>query len=176
MIERGLGVSPGHTGLLTLRGDLERELERRNTELQKKLERQKLERTLNALLSTAQKQVDNKQLVQPDGDNAYETYREVLRLDPDNPVARSGLDAIADRYENMARQKRQEGKLEESLKIADMGLRYYPAHQGLRSLFDELKLQLNQSPQAEQPSNPESDVPEQQLPKPRTGWRPRGTF
>ena len=176
MIERGLGVSPGHTGLLTLKGDLERELERRNTELQKKFEQQKLERTLNALLNTAQKQVDNKQLVQPDGDNAYETYREVLQLDPNNQAARNGLEAIADRYENMARKKRQEGKLEESLKIADMGLRYYPAHQGLRVLFDELKLQLNRSPQAEEPSKPEPNVPEQQVPKPRTGWRPRGTF
>ena len=56
------------------------------------------ENTIQALLGLAQVQMENKQLTSPASGNALDTYRMVLRLDPNNETAKSGLEAIRVRY------------------------------------------------------------------------------
>ncbi len=177
MVKRGLGVRPQHAGLLALKQELEHEIQHANVEKQESVQDSQ-QTILNSLLNTARIQFDNQQLIDPEGDNAHETYLEVLRLDPKNPMALSGLKAIAERFVDLAEQKRKSGDLQQSIQLADTGLRYYPQHQGLRTLLQELKNQLNQNqPQTvSPPSQSISPVPEQTPSEPTQVWRPRGTF
>ena len=56
------------------------------------------ENTIQALLGLAEVQLENNQLTSPASGNALDTYRMVLRLDPNNETAKSGLEAIRVRY------------------------------------------------------------------------------
>jgi hypothetical protein len=62
---------------------------------------EKRERVAN-LLYAASSDLEALRLTSPAGNNAYEKYREVLTLQPDNAAARQGIDAIADRYVGLA--------------------------------------------------------------------------
>lgn len=56
------------------------------------------------LLVRAKLQLQNKNLTTPPNNNAYETYQEVLRYQPENPVATAGVTAIKRSYVNWAKQ------------------------------------------------------------------------
>ncbi len=53
---------------------------------------------LDLLLRQARVAYDAHRLTTPAENSAYELYREVLRLDPDNDAARRGLEKIVERY------------------------------------------------------------------------------
>nr|MDQ2696852.1 hypothetical protein [Pseudomonadota bacterium] len=61
---------------------------------------------IDRLLAKAEQQWQEKRLTRPFGDNAYETYRQILRLDPDNSAAREGVARIVAYYEEQAQQQR----------------------------------------------------------------------
>ncbi|MCP4408473.1 MAG: protein kinase [Gammaproteobacteria bacterium] len=186
LVERGLGVIPKHTKLLAFKREMLREIKQQQAALRKTKQKnqqkqQLIESNLNALLTTAEKQFAAQRLLQPEGDNAYETYLEVLKLDPENPTAVDGLAAIAQRYEKLAKQKLQAGEAEKSLKFVKKGLEFYPQHQGLKTLVDELTTEIEQSQQSEQPQpielprqSEQQPIPERPKPEPRR-WL-RGTF
>lgn len=175
MVARGLDVRPQHAELLALKQKLEREIQHDNA-VESDSVPDSEQSILETLLNTAQVQIENQQLTDPEGDNAHETYLEVLRLDPSNSIALKGLNDIADRIVYLAEQKRKTGDLQQSLHLADTGVRYYPEHQGLRSLLNELKIQLNQ-PQPASPSLQSTPpTPEKPPSEPTQSWRPRGTF
>lgn len=73
-------------------------------------------------------------LTQPPGSNAYESYKQVLELDPENQPAKTGIKQIVDRLEQRAEQIRDSGEIEESLKLIEEGLRLVPTHPGLLAL------------------------------------------
>ncbi len=50
------------------------------------------------LLFTASQDLDALRLTSPTGQNAYEKYREILRLEPDHGPALRGIEAISDQY------------------------------------------------------------------------------
>ena len=54
--------------------------------------------TIRFLLAEADKRIAENKLTKPNGDNAYETYRKVLSVDPDNQAAKAGLDRIEKQY------------------------------------------------------------------------------
>ena len=54
--------------------------------------------TINALLNLASTQIKSEKLTSPTSDNAVDTYRMVLQLDPENKSAREGIEAIRVRY------------------------------------------------------------------------------
>jgi len=58
---------------------------------------------IRSLLRGAQADIDALRLTTPKGDNAYEKYNAVLALDPANAAARAGIEAIARRYLELAR-------------------------------------------------------------------------
>lgn len=59
---------------------------------------QQKESTIQALLSLAKLQMENKKLTSPPSDNALDTYRMVLQFDPNNDAAISGVESIRVRY------------------------------------------------------------------------------
>ena len=56
-----------------------------------------LDPKVQALLVLAERQVDEQKMFAPAGDNALETYEEILNLEPDNEAAQAGL-AILNQY------------------------------------------------------------------------------
>lgn len=59
-------------------------------------------RKIPALLRQAEADIDALRLMTPEGNNAYERYRQVLALDKDNADARKGLQSISDKYVQLA--------------------------------------------------------------------------
>jgi hypothetical protein len=88
-------------------------------------------------------------LTRPANDNAYQSYRAVLALEPDNAQARAGLERIVDRYLDMARDRLREGRATESLAYIERALEIDPSHGALR----ELRTQARQA-KAGFPSQP----------------------
>ncbi|MDY6991785.1 MAG: hypothetical protein SVR94_04150, partial [Pseudomonadota bacterium] len=78
---------------------------------------------------------------------AYQTYKNIISLDTHHPQALAGLQHIADRYEQLARQHHQQGKLAQSLTFIDKGLAADPQHAQLLALRQQLiqKNELSES-------------------------------
>lgn len=72
------------------------------------------ENTIQALLNLAQIQMENKKLTSPPSDNALDTYRMVLQLDPNNSTAASGIESIRVRYLIWAEQQAVAGDSEKA--------------------------------------------------------------
>jgi len=89
---------------------------------------------LSRLLATAQTQYQNLKLTTPRGDNAFETYQSVLRVDPRNADARAGLEAITRRYMAWAQRAWRQGSYRDSLDRIERGLSVDPDHSGLLAL------------------------------------------
>ena len=99
-------------------------------------------RQITALLQKARQQLAALRLTRPRGDNAADTYRAVLRLDPRNRVAQRGLRGIANRYLAMARRAYQQGEAARALRLVARGLSVQPRHRALRALQARLRDEL----------------------------------
>ncbi|MCB1718536.1 MAG: hypothetical protein KDK05_25660 [Candidatus Competibacteraceae bacterium] len=86
------------------------------------------------LLATAEKHLAKLNLTTPKGNNAYDVFREVLKLDPDNSAARKGLQTIVNRYRSWAISQRDQGKFSRSLNNIDKALRVDPDNRELLAL------------------------------------------
>ena len=133
-IDKGLVVAPEHTGLQNLRKELQAQLNAANRKAQ-------LASQVSQLLAKAEQQLRNSQLLIPAGDNAYESYLQVLGLDPENRKAQEGVARIATHYQQLAEQYRQQGKLQKSLVQIEKGLGIMPKHPGLLTLRKEIEAQ-----------------------------------
>lgn len=125
----------------------------------------------------AQRQLAAQRSTPPTGDNARETFGNVVQIDPRNDQAHTDPRAIADRIEALAQAKRWEGSLHESLSIAEEGLRVLPSHGGLQALRNDLKAQLEAPDNGAslEPAPAEDGRREQnhQAEENRPAWRPR---
>jgi hypothetical protein len=74
----------------------------------------------------------------PPGDNAIDMYREVLRRDSSNAVAKQGLAQIAGYYEQAARDALKQGLYTATDEFIDKGLRADPNSENLAKLKTEL--------------------------------------
>lgn len=121
LVARAQAAFPDSQSLQSLQNDLRRKLQAINTKLE-----------------LARQQLLAGRFTQPPGDNAVESYRGVLKQDPDNSAALAGLDELADRYVTLARQKDAEGELDASLQL----LREAIGALGERPAFSELRASL----------------------------------
>ncbi len=133
LLEQALALFPENTDLKRLQADIETQKE------------------IVSLQQKATRQLANIYLTEPRGNNAYETYQKILVLDPNNGLAQTGLNKIADAYEKLAYSVQK--KNEKSLAFINKGLLINPTHPGLL----KLKQQLMQ---------PEKAKPVQPLPPP----------
>ncbi|MEZ5594729.1 MAG: hypothetical protein R3F53_30270 [Gammaproteobacteria bacterium] len=92
------------------------------------------EQKIAELLATAEAHLAKLNLTTPKGNNAYDTFREVLKLDPDNSAARKGLQTIVNRYRSWAVSQRDQGKFSRSLNNIDKALRVDPDNRELLAL------------------------------------------
>jgi len=73
-------------------------------------------------LKAAQRQVDEGKLIEPESDNALESYTQALNRQPDNPTALKGLAEIADRFTEQANEAFNKGEFSAALTLANNGL------------------------------------------------------
>ena len=97
---------------------------------------------LELLLTKAEKQMFLKKYTRPMGNNAYETYKEVLRIDPDNAQANTDLQLMVNFYQNKAELLFQQNNYKKAFKQITLGLSVQPQHQGLHSLLSRTMKKL----------------------------------
>ncbi|HDN26764.1 MAG TPA: serine/threonine protein kinase [Thioploca sp.] len=100
------------------------------------------------LFEQAQAQWASDKLMKPAGDNAYETYHEILEMAPNNAQAKAGLLKMAEHYQHLARVAQKKGNLEESFHMIQQGLQVMPTHRGLQAYEQSLRQQIAQQQQA----------------------------
>ncbi len=103
---------------------------------------------IDDLLQKGQRQLASLKLTVPAGDNAYDTFMRVLALDPGNAEAEAGLDAIAERYLNIATASKERFNFSHALKMANRGLQVRPDNPALRNLADELTVMASSQPRS----------------------------
>lgn len=89
---------------------------------------------IDTLLRQAATALEDYRLTIPEGDSAYELYREVLRMDPGNEAARQGLDEVVQRYVWLSRRALDQGDYGRVETYIERGLRLEGNNQELRAL------------------------------------------
>lgn len=97
------------------------------------------ENTVQNLLTIAKQHLEVEQF-----EAAYQTYQNVLTLDPNNGHAMTGLQQIAQHYEQLARRQNEQGHLSESLSLIEKGLAASPTNSGLLALQIEVNRRLDE--------------------------------
>lgn len=133
-LDIALKVLPDNRDLMELRTRLE--VQRRQA-----VEARERADAVAALLAQAQGQLQRLRLTLPPGDNAYETYRQVLDMDPDNPAARLGLARVAASYRQLAESRRNQGDPQGGLVYVERGLEVDPGARELLDLRTTLRVQ-----------------------------------
>lgn len=118
---------------------------------------------LRAYENTADKQIKDEKYSTPAGDNAVDTYRDMLKFSPNNSAAKQGLAKIVGVYEAMARQKMQEGKWVISERLVQRGLSILPKDPDLNALAKELRKQKAQMPKPKPVENDKITAPANSL-------------
>jgi serine/threonine-protein kinase PpkA len=139
-IETGLRLAENHQELLALRDQVQATLADETPERIK-------QRSVARLLERAATQWQMGQLTEPAGDNAYESYRQILRIDPGHSEAKAKLIRIGRirlvaQYRTAAEQLLHQGDLRGSLAKIEVGLRLAPDQQDLKALREKVEAQM----------------------------------
>ncbi|WP_119459669.1 hypothetical protein [Rhodospirillaceae bacterium SYSU D60014] len=95
-----------------------------------------LDSRLNALLARAREQVAALALTTPAGDNAFETYQEILTLMPGNGDALRGIYDLGGSYANLAETAARRGRRTAARIYYERGLAVAPQHPALLALSE----------------------------------------
>lgn len=90
------------------------------------------------LIALAQAAFEEHRLTIPAKASAYDYYREVLELDPDNTEAASGIGRVVRRYQTLAAGRIERARYGEARQFIRRGLRVRPGDDKLLSLSDKL--------------------------------------
>ncbi|OUD12107.1 serine/threonine-protein kinase [Thioflexithrix psekupsensis] len=120
-LEEGLRWFPHHVGLLALQ--------------QQQQQQQETQQQIDLLLKQAEQHRQAHRLTEPVGNNAYELYQRILQLQPRHTEALTGIQRLADHYEQLARQ---ENRIARRRTLIDKGLALVPNHMGLQQLQQQL--------------------------------------
>ncbi len=90
------------------------------------------------LINNARLALEENRLMSPANDNAYDRYRRVLELDPNEKRAKAGLRKVAIRYVAMADRSVDRGNLEQARNFADRARRADAAYPGIATLESRL--------------------------------------
>ncbi|HEX9768550.1 MAG TPA: tetratricopeptide repeat protein [Kiloniellales bacterium] len=92
------------------------------------------EEAVARLLALAEDQMARLALTTPAGDNAYDTFRQVLSIEPDNPAALDGIEQIGVEYVGLAGLAAAKGDLERARHYAAKATELAPEHPLVRSM------------------------------------------
>jgi len=94
-------------------------------------------------LRVAQRQVEEGKLIEPESDNALESFTQALNRQPDNPVALKGLSQIAEHFTAQANEAFNKGEYSAALTLANNGLLAAPDNSELLALQTKSTGQLS---------------------------------
>lgn len=122
---------------------------------------------MEALGARAERQLAAKLLTTPAGDNAFETYQQMVELDPGHPAAAEILTQIKQTYRNWAVTAEERGQLEEARRFYERGLTVDPQDEEFRrrvAALDQRQQQTAQPVQA--PAAPQQEAAANPTPPP----------
>ena len=97
------------------------------------------ENRIARLLDEAGNDIAEQRLTRPPGNNAVEKYTAVLALDPDNQSAREGIDLVARRYLEMAREAVEGGDTQRAIELINRAASAIPDHGGVARAAKQIK-------------------------------------
>lgn len=89
---------------------------------------------IDALLAQAERDIKADRLTIPRGNNAFERYRDVLRIDKDNQEARAGLEKIVKRKMGIIKRYVRQGKLDKAEEHVNHLLDLAPKNKKLKAI------------------------------------------
>ena len=92
---------------------------------------------IKVLVEDADRQVAESKWTTPAGDNAYDTIKEILEIDPTSQDARRLLGRMADRYGDLAQTAMDSGNLERAIALVGNGLKIDPVSERLTAIQTE---------------------------------------
>ncbi len=95
-----------------------------------------VEQQVSLMLRQAERAMNGDRLMYPDNDNAYDRYQAVLKLQPQNAQAKSGLQVIIVRYVQMGREALRHSRLSSARLYADRA-RFIDADNPLLQEFEQ---------------------------------------
>lgn len=95
---------------------------------------------VNQLLASARLDESNSRLTKPDGNNAFSKYQQVLRQQPDNQEAQSGIARIADYFVTKAEQLPSNQNLEKANDIVTQALSASDQNSFLSAITERLQV------------------------------------
>ena len=108
------------------------------------------DKTIEKLLTQGQQAVDEYQLVTPDGDNAYDYFRAVLKLDPASEDAHAGIQEIIDLYIIFTRKAVDLLEYDRAERYLERGLSIQPDNSELLALKDSVNNKKGSVPAAQE--------------------------
>ncbi len=90
--------------------------------------------TIQTKLSRAQELLEKDSLTSPGGDNALESFQEVLKLAPKNEEAHEGIRKIVKRYGRLSQAQLERGNFPQALALVEKGLLIAPQDRRLLTL------------------------------------------
>ena len=93
------------------------------------------------MLTKAEKQMAARQYTKPTGDNAFETYQQILDIDPDQKRAKAAINNMPDYYAVLIRQLQSDRAFNTALSTVKEAQHAFPDY----SLFHEIERELHQS-------------------------------
>jgi len=130
-VAQGLRVVPGSQRLVSLQVDLRQRLSDAAAA-------ERRDQRVRELLQQANAQIARNLLTTPAAGNAFDTLRNVLAIDPDNPEVDAALGRIAGRYARFASSRLQRGDLEGGLDYVETGLQVAPENSQLLGLREQI--------------------------------------
>ncbi len=91
---------------------------------------------ITALIELAESQINQKKLNTPPSDNAMETYRLILDLDPNNKQALAGIKLIKERYQTWAKLDIKDGNSKRAIYFLQRAIDISPDEEALNLLAD----------------------------------------
>lgn len=123
MLDKGLAVSPDDKELKSLRAEVHA----------------KLTDPAVLQLQRAQNQLASGKLIKPKGDNAYQTFLEILRAQPDHAEARQGVRQVIQKLYNRALAAKRRGDLEASWLMVQDAISQFPKEDRFFQLQDAIR-------------------------------------
>lgn len=93
-----------------------------------------VEEEISRLLAKAQRQVAQLALTTPTGDNAYETYQQILSLLPNDSAALAGIREVGAKYAALAEQVQARGEFQKADRYAAKAIELAPDHPSVKAL------------------------------------------
>ena len=137
-VKAGLKLFPDHSVLLMLKEEIKQQilaLERRKKSSEQVGEKAKL----RDLQKRARIQIRAKRYIEPVGNNALETYQDILDIDDENKTARRGIEKLVKYFYTQALVKRRANDFSGSLLLVEKGLIVDDSHAKLLALKGELE-------------------------------------